>query len=345
MWDGFEGLGRPVSPGRAERQLGDFQLRPFDFRTYTGGVPTLFIGTDGRLRSGWRYFISLIASLAMLFLAGFIALSVGHSFLKFEIINRPLSVILLLLLYWLLGHMLDRDPHPIATMGLGLDHRVLRQLIAGTLLGLVMVCIALGWIAAAGRLSLAWQWSSATWVPFLATTFVLLAGALSEELVFRGHPFQRLLEGTGPVIAVTIMAVLFGLIHWLNPHRTTIGIVNTALIGVVFAVAWLLTGSLWFCWALHFSWNFSLGVLFGLPVSGVNRFSVLGSGSAQGPEWLTGGSYGIEAGLSGTAAILLGLLIILLISRWLRPRNLSSRESADFARARDLGEPPARERA
>src|SRR5205807_9046091 len=132
---------------------------------------------------------------------------------------------------------------------------------------------------------------------------------------FRGYPFQRLLEGTGKIISVSIMAILFGLGHWFNPHATLIGVANTMLVGVLFAIAYLRTRSLWFPWALHFAWNFSLGVLFGLPVSGTMKFAVLGSGAARGPEWLTGGSYGIEAGLSGTVAVLAGIAAVLLLTR------------------------------
>jgi membrane protease YdiL (CAAX protease family) len=280
----------------------------------------LFLAPDHRLRSGWRFAIALVGTYAALTVAGLIAYSFDPSLGRvFESINRPLTVALLLLLYFALGATLDRDPHPITTMGLGANQPIVRQLIIGSLLGFLMVCGALAWIAAAGRLTLSWQWNSATLRPFLLTCLILLAAALAEELMFRGYPFQRLLEGTGKIISVAIMAALFGLGHWANPNSSAISIANTALVGVLFAIAWLRTRSLWFCWALHFAWNVSLGVIFGLPVSGTMQFAVIGYGSAQGPQWLTGGSYGIEAGASGTAAILAGLAVVLLISRWLRP--------------------------
>ncbi len=40
------------------------------------------------------------------------------------------------------------------------------------------------------------------------------------------------------------------------------------LAGVLLSIAWLRTHGLWLPWGLHFAWNASLGILFGLPVSG-----------------------------------------------------------------------------
>jgi hypothetical protein len=52
-------------------------------------------------------------------------------------------------------------------------------------------------------------------------------------------------------------------------------------------------------------------MVFGLPVSGFTMFSVLVKGTATGPNWLTGGDYGLEASFTGALVILLGILIVL----------------------------------
>jgi hypothetical protein len=71
---------------------------------------------------------------------------------------------------------------------------------------------------------------------------------------------------------------------------------SNSLGGVMYGMAFLLTGRLWLPWGLHFAWNFVQGPLLGFPVSGLD------SGGLQtivdhGPAWLTGGSYGPEGGL------------------------------------------------
>ena len=283
----------------------------------------IFLAPDRRLRAGWRFAIAFVATIAVRFTAGGVGFLADHSHgVVFQIVSRLLTLLLLLVLYPILGRLLDRDPRPFTSMGLGPDRR-LRNLIAGALFGMLIICAAVASIAVAGHVSLHWHWTSATWLPLLEVSIVLLIAAMNEELIFRGYPFQRLLEAIGPFLSVTIMAALFGLIHWSNPNASLISIANTAIGGALFCLAWLRTRSLWFCWAMHFSWNFTLGVLFGLPVSGITLLAVLGPGSAEGPKWLTGGSYGIEAGLSGTAAMLLGLLVILAVTRgsWLCTEN------------------------
>jgi len=90
---------------------------------------------------------------------------------------------------------------------------------------------------------------------------------------------------------------------------------NTIFVGVLLAIAYLRVRNLWLPWGIHFAWNTTLGVIFGLPVSGLNEFSVLVHGKAAGPVWLTGGAYGIEGGLAGTLGILAGFVPLLWITR------------------------------
>jgi hypothetical protein len=104
--------------------------------------------------------------------------------------------------------------------------------------------------------------------------------------------------------------VLFGAVHLNNPGASVWGFLNTIVVGVLLSVAYLRTRSLWLPWGLHFGWNFALGAVFGLPVSGLNDFSVMLTSSAQGPRWLTGGAYGMEASATGTLVLVLGLIVI-----------------------------------
>jgi hypothetical protein len=138
---------------------------------------------------------------------------------------------------------------------------------------------------------------------------VLISGALAEELMFRGYPFQRLVEGIGAAGSIVVFSVLFGVVHLSNPGATLWGLGNTVAIGVLFSVVYLRTGSLWMPWGLHLAWNTALGLVLGLPVSGLRLFNVAVHGTASGPRWLTGGSYGIEASAPGAFAIGVGLVI------------------------------------
>ena len=143
-----------------------------------------------------------------------------------------------------------------------------------------------------------------------AVLLVLIFGALAEELMFRGYPFQHLEQGIGAIGAVMVFSVVFGVVHLANPGASRWGLINTILIGVLLSMAYLRTRALWLPWGIHFGWNFSLGLLFGLPVSGLRLFNVMVRTTTSGPRWVTGGSYGVEASATAVVVILLGLVMV-----------------------------------
>jgi len=144
----------------------------------------------------------------------------------------------------------------------------------------------------------------------LLSVWALLAAAMVEEVSFRGYPLHRLMEAMGTPGAVAVTSCLFGLAHLSNPHASLWGAVNTAEIGVLLALAYVRTRSLWLPWGIHFGWNLALGLGYGLVVSGYSQFSAAVVGSLQGPHWLTGGDYGIEASVTATAINALATIML-----------------------------------
>jgi hypothetical protein len=63
------------------------------------------------------------------------------------------------------------------------------------------------------------------------------------------------------------------------------------------AAAFVVTRSLWFPIAIHFAWNFCEGPLYGTQLSGLSIGHTLVDAHVAGPAWLTGGSFGPEAGV------------------------------------------------
>jgi hypothetical protein len=145
---------------------------------------------------------------------------------------------------------------------------------------------------------------------------MVLAGAW-EELMYRGYAFQTLLRGAPAFVPILLLSVFFGYAHWENPSRTLFSTINTALAGVWLSIAYLRTRSLWFPTALHFTWNWVMGAVFGIPVSGLQlpRHPLLVS--TPGPDWLAGGSYGSEGGAAATVTLIIAIIVIWR-ARWLR---------------------------
>ncbi|MCE1174393.1 MAG: CPBP family intramembrane metalloprotease [Propionibacteriales bacterium] len=156
---------------------------------------------------------------------------------------------------------------------------------------------------------------------FPATLGDIAANAGIEEVFFRSLLLSGLVVVLGMVrwgsnrwVPVLISAVVFGLVHATNPGASAISVLGNALGGLIYAMAFLGARNIWFPFGLHLGWNFTQTLL-GLPVSGKN-FPGLFTVTSTGPDLVTGGAFGPEAGIIGIAsrflviALLLGYLIL-----------------------------------
>jgi len=140
-------------------------------------------------------------------------------------------------------------------------------------------------------------------------TAMLAAGAIGEELIFRGYGLQMLIAGAGPWATILPVGVLFGLLHAANPAASRLSSAITAGFGILFGYAYLRSRDLWLPIGLHFGWNFTLP-LFGVNISGLRiRITGYEMSWTLGSIW-SGGEYGPEASVLTTIA--LGLLVVYL---------------------------------
>lgn len=295
-------------------------------------IANIFIDREGRLRSGWRFLISLVTLFAAFFISEVLARGISANIAIQNMITRPVAAAIMLLVFLWMSRTLDHAPDPTEYIGLGLGRRWGRDFGGGLLLGAALVSACVGVIAVVGgyHFDPGPPLTVSRWAAAGAVAWVLFFGAITEELGFRSYPFYRLIESLGNLAsllpfqaikdrgksigawsAIILLGGLFGAVHLANPNATFWGFANTVLIGVFFGLLMVRTGSLWLLWGLHLGWNFTLGALYGLPVSGINLFSVLWTGRPDGPTWLTGGDYGIEASATATAAILLALIVLI----------------------------------
>jgi membrane protease YdiL (CAAX protease family) len=270
----------------------------------------LFTTPDGKLRLAWRFLMSFVATLAVVMFSGVLPYVFGLRGMTALLVERGGGAVLLLAIYLFLLRTADESSRPLADLGFPAPGG--KSFWRGFLFAAGMIAVAVLAIAVGGSYGAQLDLSDSG-AKLLAVAFTLLGGALFEELAFRGYSFQRFCEITHPVFGSLIFSVLFGAVHFFNPSWSWIAFVNTVLVGVLFAIAYLRTHSLWVVWGMHFGWNFVLGTIFGLPVSGLGMFSVLTKGQATGPVLLTGGEYGIEGGLTGTAVIILGIVAVPLL--------------------------------
>ena len=272
--------------------------------------PTIFF-SNGRLRPIWRFFLSVVATIitviALQVLLG-LAMGVAGVPPKFFLSNA-LSALLtfpaLLGVFALFARVFEKKP--LGSTGIALCGRWGKELATGLAVGALMI---LAVAALEGALGAArFSWGEEGLQPLLlwggGLCVVLAFAATNEEMVFRGYPFQRLIDSIGAAGAIILLSVLFGAIHLGNPNRTWVSTANTALVGIPFSIAYLRTRMLWLPIGMHFAWNFVQGFVLGLPVSGVSVPVSLLRAEVTGGRLLTGGDYGPEGGLLATGVVVL----------------------------------------
>ena len=280
---------------------------------------SLFVANDGKLRLAWRFLFAFFLTVAVVMFSGWIPFVLGVPGMPGLFVDRAGGALVLLAIYLFFLRTADHSATPMGD--LGFPPAGAKTFWKGFAFAAAMISAAVIAIAVGGRYA-AHLDTAANLASVVVVMLVLLAGAAFEELAFRGYVFQRLCEIAHPLGAILFFSALFGAIHYFNPSWSWIAFVNTLLVGILFAIAYLRTRSLWVVWGMHFGWNIVLGTIFGLPVSGLSIFSVLTKGEAQGSELLTGGGYGIEGSLTGTVVIGMGIVLVPLFFARLPDREL-----------------------
>ncbi|AIF49332.1 CPBP family intramembrane glutamic endopeptidase [Dyella japonica] len=185
----------------------------------------------------------------------------------------------------------------------GIERRPMRELaardiptlgLAGLLVGalLISAVVLVLWLAGSYHIIGANN-PSVDWLPGILIPG--LGAGIGEEIITRGVLFRAVEEGLGTWWALAISALFFGAAHIFNPGATLWSSLAIAIeAGVLLALLYHVTRSLWPCVGLHAAWNVMQGTVYGVPVSGTQARGWLIS-SRSGPDWLSGGVFGAEA--------------------------------------------------
>jgi len=195
------------------------------------------------------------------------------------------------------------------------------ELAAGLTLGATLVgaVVAVATAIGAYRIEGMNAWSIGILAPLAMMCFV---GVL-EEVISRAIVFRVTEERLGTWWALAISSALFGLAHVPGAAVTVLAITITIIAGVLFAAAYLVTRRVWLAIGIHTAWNFTLGSIFSVAVSGrAARGLVIGK--TFGPVRLTGGAYGFEG--SVITLVVLGVTAIVLLRMAFSSGHFRSRQ-------------------
>jgi membrane protease YdiL (CAAX protease family) len=304
-----------------------------------GAMPTIgtsnkvFRNRRGDLRAGWRILIyAIVVGLIGLTAAGVSRLLHGNDEVEqFEdgdtggerfdswagVIGFFIMDAILVLAAFVTLRFIDK--RPMGMLGLSLSSTSAREFLAGFGIGAGAISVSCCIMWASGALDLCLGNVSVGLLLAAGRFFlVFLAAAAVEELIMRGYPFQVFAEGVGAPLAIIFFGLVFALGHMTNQGWTMAGLANTGLSGILMSLAYLRTRSLWVPIAIHLSWNWTQGCIWGMNVSGVPVDASLLGTTPRGPSILGGGTFGAEGSIFTSAVVVL-FCLYLWKAPWLKP--------------------------
>lgn len=226
--------------------------------------------------------IAIVLPIALTFMAGEALLPEGLR----NTVPAPIAAVLALLGYrWCIQRLERRPVEELA----GREAAI--ELGAGVLLGTAIGLACLAPLAVAGLVK---TQDMGSWLALPRSAALMVLVACFEEVLMRGLLYRLAERLWGTTWALSISVVLFMLAHVPGDHVSVLGLAVTAAAGAGLAAAYLLTRRLWLPIGLHFAWNFLFDGVLSIPVSGHAPHGWLHL-QLLGPEWLSGGAYGIEA--------------------------------------------------
>ena len=313
--------------------------QPKSLQQTVKGVLYLFRNDAGQIRSGWMIFFGILIMLT----GQFVFMLPGITFMSILEITEhrgaaeanftTMSPLMLLMtqgagtfggLAATLVAWRSLNKRPLKELGIrGLDLDFLFGLILGALSITLIFIILYG----TGQVTLLNSFSDpqiSTYTFTFLIMFILVA--FFEELFFRGY-VMRIMESRGNQkwLIYVVSALLFSIAHGMNPNVSLFGLINIALIGILFAYMFDVTKSLMLPIGYHITWNFFQGNVFEFPVSGASLYGMYDIDTSSGNVLLTGGEFGLEGGILATLMIALGFVATHFYAKVRYKREVESR--------------------
>ena len=145
---------------------------------------------------------------------------------------------------------------------------------------------------------------------FIIYGIALLVNAFLQEILFRSYIYQSIETNFNALSAIIITSVLFSVVHIGAIKAGIIPSFNVFGAGLVFAIAYYKTKTLWMPITIHFIWNFLVSSILYKPIpdyKGLELFQLKGS------NLLAGGENGVQTTILTTFTIIIVIMLELLI--------------------------------
>jgi membrane protease YdiL (CAAX protease family) len=292
----------------------------------------------GQVRSGWLIllaFIMMLLAQAVFMIPGFVVFGLIEGVNELAYSNQDIMVALnkypwIVLLVqgggtmgaigvtFLLWRFLNKET--IKALGF---RGSLKDLGFGLFLGAISIIVIFFILMVSGNITLMNSFLEPKFTVYTLTFLLLfLLVGIFEEMFFRGYVMSTMASrGNKKWVIYVVTALLFSIVHATNPNVSVLGLVNIALVGILFAYMFDVTNSLWLPIGYHITWNYFQGNVFGFAVSGTTPHGIYNVDVSLGNELLTGGAFGLEGGLLATTLIIIGFMATWYYVKRMNPRT------------------------
>lgn len=208
-----------------------------------------------------------------------------------------------LLIVWIFIKYVDKDQFK----NLGFNYLLFKDLIFGLLLGFTVLFLGFLFLFVSKQIDV--YSIKFNFLEILLSFLLFVSVAFTEEVFVRGYILRNLLKCTNRWFALFLASIIFSLLHGFNPNINLLAFIDLFISGVVLGLSYIYTQNLWFSIALHLSWNFFQGTVFGFNVSGQQFYSII---KFIRPEdnILNGGAFGFEGSILSIFFQLIALFFI-----------------------------------
>ncbi|HFU3707273.1 TPA: lysostaphin resistance A-like protein [Streptococcus suis] len=275
-------------------------------------MKTLFITEKAKSRFNLNFILSPITALVLMAVAetvGYFAfmplffIFIDNAFVTLSLELLAFAFISLAIILW--ARFVEKSPW----LGLGMTKKgAFKDFILGWGIGAAMLitCVLLMWGFGAIRISSV-QFSPQLFGEFLVLVLAWSVQGTTEELLTRGWMFSSLSAKHNIPVGTLVSSLFFTFLHLGNDGISLIPLLDLTLFAILACLVMLKTGNLWVISGIHAAWNCFQGNVFAFPVSGTQAGQAFIAVETSGPDWLSGGAFGVEG--SVISLIVQGLMI------------------------------------